>query len=48
MLARFLAGGACAVGMLVAVSVTPAAAHPYDQYIRGLSVPYLAPRSRAG
>jgi lipoprotein-anchoring transpeptidase ErfK/SrfK len=37
MLARFLAGGACAVGMLVAVSVTPAAAHPYDQYIRGRS-----------
>ena len=37
MLARFLAGGACAVGMLVAVSVTQAAAHPYDQYIRGRS-----------
>src|ERR1700758_3859244 len=37
MLARFLAGGACAAGMLAAVSVTPAAAHPYDQYIRGRS-----------
>src|SRR5262245_27305744 len=37
MLAHFLAGGACAVGILVAVSVTPAAAHPYDQYIRGRS-----------
>jgi lipoprotein-anchoring transpeptidase ErfK/SrfK len=37
MLARFLAGGACAVSMLVAVSVTPAAAHPYDQSIRGRS-----------
>jgi lipoprotein-anchoring transpeptidase ErfK/SrfK len=37
MLARFLAGGACAVGMLVAVSVTSAAAHPYDQSIRGRS-----------
>ena len=37
MLARFLAAGACAVGMLAAVSVTPAAAHPYDQYIRGRS-----------
>src|SRR5262249_39135488 len=37
MLARFLAGGACAVGMLASVCVTPAAAHPYDQYIRGRS-----------
>jgi hypothetical protein len=37
MLARFLAGGACAVGMLAAVFVAPAAAHPYDQSIRGRS-----------
>src|SRR5262249_48836256 len=37
MLARFLAGGACAVGMLASVCVTPAAAHPYDQQIRGRS-----------
>src|SRR5215475_3389905 len=37
MLARFLAGGACAVGMLAAVFVAPAAAHPYDQQIRGRS-----------
>ena len=37
MFARFLAGGACAVGLLASVCVTPAAAHPYDQYIRGRS-----------
>src|SRR5215510_12806258 len=37
MLARFLAGGACAVGMLAAAFVAPAAAHPYDQQIRGRS-----------
>ena len=37
MLARFLAGGACAVALLASVCVTPAAAHPYDQYIRGRS-----------
>src|SRR5262245_59065583 len=35
MTARFLAGGAFAVAMLASVFVTPAAAHPYDQYIRG-------------
>ena len=34
---RFLAGGACAVALLASVCVTPAAAHPYDQYIRGRS-----------
>ena len=38
MLARLFAGGACAVGLLVAVSVMPAAAHPYDQYSRGRSL----------
>jgi lipoprotein-anchoring transpeptidase ErfK/SrfK len=37
MLARFLAGGACAVALLASVWVTPAAAHPYDRYIRGRS-----------
>jgi lipoprotein-anchoring transpeptidase ErfK/SrfK len=37
MFARFLAGGACAVALLASVCVTPAAAHPYDQYIRGRS-----------
>ena len=37
MLARFLAGGACAVGILAAAFVAPAAAHPYDQQIRGRS-----------
>src|SRR6266542_1224543 len=37
MFARFLAGDACAVGLLASVCVTPAAAHPYDQYIRGRS-----------
>src|SRR5262249_30556855 len=37
MLARFLAGGACAVALLASVCVTPAAAHPYDQQIRGRS-----------
>src|SRR5262249_57479739 len=34
---RFLAGGACVVALLASVCVTPAAAHPYDQYIRGRS-----------
>src|SRR5262249_29688338 len=34
---RFLAGGACAVALLASVCVMPAAAHPYDQYIRGRS-----------
>src|SRR5262244_1427296 len=34
---RFLAGGACAVALLASVCLTPAAAHPYDQYIRGRS-----------
>src|SRR5262249_19215725 len=34
---RFLAGGACAVALLASVCITPAAAHPYDQYIRGRS-----------
>ena len=38
MLSRLFAGGACAVGLLVAVSVMPAAAHPYDQYSRGRSL----------
>jgi lipoprotein-anchoring transpeptidase ErfK/SrfK len=38
MFARFLVGGACAVGLLASVCVTPAAAHPYDQYIRGRSL----------
>jgi len=37
MSARFLAGGACAAALLAAVCATPAAAHPYDQYIRGRS-----------
>jgi lipoprotein-anchoring transpeptidase ErfK/SrfK len=37
MFTRFLAGGACAVALLASVSLTPAAAHPYDQYIRGRS-----------
>jgi lipoprotein-anchoring transpeptidase ErfK/SrfK len=37
MLARFLAGGACAVALLASVWITPAAAHPYDRYIRGRS-----------
>jgi lipoprotein-anchoring transpeptidase ErfK/SrfK len=35
MLARLLAGGACAVGILAVVCVTPAAANPYDQQVRG-------------
>jgi lipoprotein-anchoring transpeptidase ErfK/SrfK len=35
MLRRFLAGGACAVGLLAVVSVTPAAANPYDTQVRG-------------
>ncbi len=51
MLARFLAGGACAVGMLVAVSITPAAANPYDQQVRGSGRSFFAtlsvPRRRA-
>ena len=34
---RFLASGACAVALLASVCLTPAAAHPYDQYIRGRS-----------
>jgi hypothetical protein len=34
---RFLGGGACAVALLASVCLTPAAAHPYDQYIRGRS-----------
>src|SRR4030095_14367129 len=38
MFARFLVVGACAVGLLASVCVTPAAAHPYDQYIRGRSL----------
>jgi len=42
MLARFLAGGACAVGMLVAVSITPAAANPYDQQVRGSGRSFFA------
>src|SRR5262249_15865395 len=33
----FLAGGGWAVGLLASVCLTPAAAHPYDQYIRGRS-----------
>jgi lipoprotein-anchoring transpeptidase ErfK/SrfK len=37
MFARFLAGGACAVALLASAYLTPAAAHPYDQYIRGRS-----------
>src|SRR5262249_44268579 len=37
MFTRFLAGGVCAVALLATVSLTPAAAHPYDQYIRGRS-----------
>jgi lipoprotein-anchoring transpeptidase ErfK/SrfK len=37
MFARFLAGGACAVALLASVCATPAAAHPYDRYIRGRS-----------
>jgi hypothetical protein len=37
MSARFLAGSACAAALLAAVCCTPAAAHPYDQYIRGRS-----------
>src|SRR5215471_8353216 len=32
-----LAGGACAAALLAAICATPAAAHPYDQYIRGRS-----------
>ena len=35
MLTRFLAGGACAVGLLAAVCVAPAAANPYDAQVRG-------------
>src|SRR5258708_8573321 len=42
MLARFLAGGACAVGMLAAVFVAPAAANPYDQQVRGSGRSFFA------
>jgi lipoprotein-anchoring transpeptidase ErfK/SrfK len=35
MLRRILAGGACAVGLLAVVSMTPAAANPYDAQVRG-------------
>ncbi|HEY6993077.1 MAG TPA: L,D-transpeptidase [Xanthobacteraceae bacterium] len=42
MLGRFLAGGACAVGLLAVVSVTPAAANPYDQYVRGSGRSFFA------
>src|SRR5262245_23528556 len=35
MLRRFLAGGACAVGLLAVVSAMPAAANPYDAQVRG-------------
>jgi lipoprotein-anchoring transpeptidase ErfK/SrfK len=37
MFARFLARGACAVGLLAAICATPAAAHPYDRYAGGRS-----------
>ena len=52
MVRRFLAGGACAVGMLAAVSVVPAAANPYDARVRGsgrslLSTLFGGRRSRA-
>jgi lipoprotein-anchoring transpeptidase ErfK/SrfK len=42
MLARFLAGGACAVGMLAAAFVAPAAANPYDQQVRGSGRSFFA------
>jgi lipoprotein-anchoring transpeptidase ErfK/SrfK len=42
MLARFLAGGACAVGLLAAISATPAAANPYDQQVRGSGRSFFA------
>ena len=42
MLARFLAGGACAVGVLAAVFVAPAAANPYDQQVRGSGRSFFA------
>src|SRR5258708_2507451 len=42
MLARSLAGGACAVGMLAAVFVAPAAANPYDQQVRGSGRSFFA------
>jgi hypothetical protein len=42
MLARFLAGGACAVGMLAVVFVAPAAANPYDQQVRGSGRSFFA------
>jgi lipoprotein-anchoring transpeptidase ErfK/SrfK len=35
MLARLLAGGACAVGLLASLCATPVAAHPYDRYANG-------------
>jgi lipoprotein-anchoring transpeptidase ErfK/SrfK len=42
MFARFLAGGACAVGLLAAISATPAAANPYDQQVRGSGRSFFA------
>jgi lipoprotein-anchoring transpeptidase ErfK/SrfK len=42
MLARFLAGGACAVGLLAVVSMTPAAANPYDAQVRGSGRSFFA------
>ena len=38
MFARLLFRGACAAALLAALSATPAAAHPYDQYARGRSL----------
>jgi len=42
MLARFLAGGACAVGLLAAISAMPAVANPYDQQVRGSGRSFFA------
>src|SRR5258707_4400732 len=42
MLAPSLGGGAWPVGMLVAVSITPAAANPYDQQVRGSGRSFFA------
>ncbi len=42
MLTRFLTGGACAVGLLAAIAVTPAAANPYDQQVRGSGRSFFA------
>jgi lipoprotein-anchoring transpeptidase ErfK/SrfK len=42
MLTRFLTGGACAVGLLTAIAVTPAAANPYDQQVRGSGRSFFA------